>query len=139
MGRVVVDSNVTIAYVTNEDGLGPSLSPLFRHSQLVAPWLWKLEVVNTILVLERRKVLPPEHAIDRLERLQSLTIELLSDPPGRTLADLAAVARPHQLSAYDAVYLDLAVRESLPLATMDRNLQRAAGKVGVELAWPSGS
>jgi predicted nucleic acid-binding protein len=44
-----------------------------------------------------------------------------------------ATARAFQLSAYDAVYLDLARRERLPLATLDDRLRNAAGRAGVEL------
>ena len=50
-----------------------------------------------------------------------------------------AMARLHQLSAYDAAYLELALRQSLPLATLDASLKRAAEAAGVPLYEPSGS
>jgi predicted nucleic acid-binding protein len=41
--------------------------------------------------------------------------------------------RAHQLTSYDAIYLDLAVRRDLPLATLDAALRKAAGNLGVKL------
>jgi predicted nucleic acid-binding protein len=60
-------------------------------------------------------------------------VEIVAEPPVRSLTGLAAVARPHQLTAYDAAYLDLAVSLALPLFTRDQNLRTAAARVGVQL------
>ena len=49
------------------------------------------------------------------------------------LTDLLHLARTHRLSLYDAIYLDLAVREHLALATVDAALATAAGAAGVPL------
>jgi predicted nucleic acid-binding protein len=51
-------------------------------------------------------------------------------------ADVLALARQHALSAYDAAYLELALRLSLPLATLDRRLQAAATAAGVAIYSP---
>ena len=53
-----------------------------------------------------------------------------------TLASLAQTARPHQLSAYDAVYLDIAISLDLPLFTDDHNLRTAADRMGVTVIEP---
>ena len=57
----------------------------------------------------------------------------MGEPPTRDLEKLALLARPHQLTAYDAVYLELATTLGLPLCTMDRNLKQAAKRLGVTL------
>ena len=49
------------------------------------------------------------------------------------MANLVAIGREHQLSAYDAAYLMLAEREGQPLATLDKNLTQAANAAGVPL------
>ena len=43
------------------------------------------------------------------------------------------LARAHRLSVYDAAHLELAQRESLPLATLDTDLQKAVAGEGVAL------
>jgi predicted nucleic acid-binding protein len=65
--------------------------------------------------------------------LDELPVEFIPEPAGRTSASLAQIARPYQLSAYDAVYLDLADRLGLPLFTRDNNLRSAAARAGVPL------
>ena len=57
----------------------------------------------------------------------------------RTLSSLAQTARPHQLTAYDAIYLDFAISLALPLLTDDGNLRIAAERVGVTVIEPASS
>lgn len=68
-----------------------------------------------------------------LELLEDWNVEVIGEPPSKSLVALASTARPHQLSAYDAVYLDLAVSLGLPLFTHDSSLRTAAERIGVEL------
>jgi predicted nucleic acid-binding protein len=103
------------------------------QSELVAPWLWRLEVTNAVLVRERRKVLTESQALRILQLIDELTIELVAEPVARTAAGLAQTARPHQLSSYDAVYLDLAINRGLALYTRDKNLFAAAVRTGVPI------
>ena len=56
----------------------------------------------------------------------------------RAWGDTLALARGHKLSAYDAAYLELAIRRRLPLATLDDPLKAAAAAVGVALYDPAG-
>ncbi len=86
-----------------------------------------------MLVRERRKTLTQAEGSQYLQALESLDIEVVSEPTHRTLTGLAQTARPHQLSAYDAVYLDLSVCLGLALLTDDRNLRSAAERIGVPL------
>ncbi len=64
--------------------------------------------------------------------LQGVDIGSDSATFSRALSDTLQVARRHRLSAYDASYLELAMREGLPLATLDEDLQKAARKAGVK-------
>jgi predicted nucleic acid-binding protein len=133
MSRIVIDASSTLAWLFDEDEGGGRLKSILAASDLVAPWLWRLEVTNVILVRERRKVLTEAQASTLLRLIDELTIELAGEPTTRTAAGLAQIARPHQLSTYDATYLDLAVRLGLPLLTRDNNLRAAAKRVGVVL------
>ena len=134
MARLVIDANITLAWLFDEDSASARIKPVLDRSELVAPWLWLLEVTNAVLVRERRRMLAEAQAFRLLQLLDELTIELMPEPLSRTASGLAQTARPHQLSAYDAVYLDLAIRMGLSLFTRDENLRAAAAHVGVPLA-----
>lgn len=56
-----------------------------------------------------------------------------TEAPFVTVRQALATARPHKVTAYDAVYLDAAGRHQLPLATLDEKLRAAAAKTGVAL------
>ena len=97
----------------------------------LVPALWWYEVRNLLVVCERR---------GRLERSESdLFLSRLADYPILVDAEVdwdaaMRLARRHQLTVYDASYLELAIRSRVQLATLDVALQRAAGKEGVDLA-----
>lgn len=95
----------------------------------VVPSLWFLEVANALLSAERRGRLDPEQTLELVSRLQELPAE--RDPAAVPPSAVLALARTHRLTAYDAAYLELAIRRSLPLATLDQDLQRACGTAGV--------
>ena len=133
MPRIIIDASTTLAWLFDEDAPSARLKPVLDVSELVAPWLWRLEVVNAILVRQRRRALTEAQASRLLHLIDELTIDLIGEPAARTANALAQTARPHQLSAYDAVYLDLAVQLGLPLLTRDNNLRRASERVGVKL------
>jgi predicted nucleic acid-binding protein len=131
--RIVIDSSVTLAWLFDEDKSANRIEPVLAGSDLVAPWLWRLEVVNVILVRERRKLLTAASGTQLLELLEDLDVEIVGEPTSRSLTALAATARPHQLTAYDAVYLELAISQGVPLFTRDNNLRDAASRLGVAL------
>ena len=68
-----------------------------------------------------------------LRDLDAIAVEAVEPPASRTLEQLALFARPHQLTAYDAVYLELALDRSAPLLSLDNNLLDAANRVGVAI------
>ncbi len=103
---------------------------------LLVPAVWPLEVGNTLLVAERRKRIIQEKSIRFLADLDGLPIKVEQELPDRMLKEIFTSAREHQLSTYDASYLDLAMRRGLPLATQDKALRRAAGTCGVEVFTP---
>jgi len=125
----VVDSSVAMAWVLADEATPAAdalLDSLGSGPQALAPALWAWEVVNVLLSIERQKRATPAAVASALARLRALPIEL--DPEGPALAfhttrDLAA---RHRLTAYDAAYLELALRLGLPLATLDHDLRRAA-------------
>lgn len=104
----------------------------------VVPMLWPLEVANALLMGERRKRSTEAEAIRWIGILNRLPIVIDDETNTRAWSDTLALARGHKLSAYDAAYLELAVRRKLPLATLDDRLKAAATAVGVALYDPTG-
>ncbi len=97
----------------------------------LAPQLWHFEVRNSLLMAERRGRLSAGEVKGRLDALRSLPIRTDEEPDLQSALELA---RTHRLSFYDALYLELAKRESAELATLDGALGRAAIAEGVSLS-----
>jgi len=102
----------------------------------LVPSVWTLEVGNTLLVAERRRRIESILVAGFRVRLARMPIVVERDVPGRNLDEILYLARKHQLSTYDAAYLDLAMRKGLPLATQDKALIRAAAECSVALFQP---
>jgi predicted nucleic acid-binding protein len=107
---------------------------VIKGQRAVVPALWHLEMSNGLAVAERRSILTSadvEHALLHLEQLLARAIE--TDNALISIRQCLSTARAFQLSTYDAVYLDLARREKLPLASLDERLRSAAKPAGVPL------
>jgi predicted nucleic acid-binding protein len=92
-----------------------------------------LEVANTLLVAERRQRLSESKSAKFIQLLRTLPIQVIQEPYSHINDDIVTLAREQRLSSYDAAYLDLAKRESVPLATLDASLRRAAQAIQVPL------
>lgn len=93
------------------------------------PVLWWFELRNVLIVNERRRKLSEQETENFLRELSSgmtITIEPIPDE-----TSVMTLARRHRLTVYDAAYLELALRERLPLATLDSELADAARREGV--------
>jgi predicted nucleic acid-binding protein len=105
-----------------------------KGGRAVVPALWHLEMSNGLVVAQRRSILTSadvDQAVIDIEQLVAHAVDIDSGVVSARQA--LTTARAFQLSAYDAVYLDVARRERLPLATLDDKLRVAASRAGVEL------
>jgi predicted nucleic acid-binding protein len=109
-----------------------ALLELDRESARV-PLHWWFEVRNVALQGERRGRLTEDYTLDFFRIIERFSI---NHAPLPDYAAVIALARRHRLSFYDAVYLELALRERLALATLDDELIRAAPVEGVSLVGP---
>lgn len=130
----VLDSSVTMAWFF-QDEAAPStdelLDGLNADARAVVAAHWALEVSNTLLMAERRKRSTVADSSHFLAILDALPIEADQETMTRATTTALALARTHGLTLYDGAYLELAMRRSLPLATLDRELRAAARKTGV--------
>ncbi len=133
MKAPVLDSSVTMAWVLRDEQSAQANATLEQVASIggVAPALWWVEVRNVLVIAERRERLTPEDTEVALQALDALGVHLDHAPDN---ASLFRLARTHGLSAYDALYLELAVRQQRPLATLDHKLCAAAQAEGITLA-----
>ncbi len=99
----------------------------------VVPEIWAFEIANAIFVsYSLRQRINEVDIHEYIQLLESLPIRVVSREVLDNIA-LESLARKHNLSAYDAAYLALAIREKFPLATTDQALKKAALAEGVTL------
>ena len=130
----VLDASVAVGWVVGRQATAYSrrLRLRARREPYHAPALWRLEVVNALRSLERRRAMSADAAtaaIGILDRMQPAIHEATMP-----LADLLRLARTFDLSAYDANYLALALELKMPIACGDGPLKTALAKAGVKLA-----
>jgi predicted nucleic acid-binding protein len=99
----------------------------------LVPSFWPHEVLNALLVGEKRKRISAGLIRTFLDDLETLPIVLREIEANAVFDRIQSFSREHGLTAYDAAYLDLARASGLPLATLDEDLIRACGKAGVGL------
>ena len=92
------------------------------------PQLWHSEIRNALLIAERRGRILRDQTVNRLSYLSTLTIRTDQEPDFDVAMNLA---RTHNLTFYDALYLELAIRRDAQLATLDSALARAAANEGL--------
>jgi predicted nucleic acid-binding protein len=134
--RFVLDASVTLAWCFHEESTHFTeavLDSLVRGSEAVAPVIWPLEVANALLMGERRKRLTTADVSAILQRIVRLRIAVDPIRINDAFGTILFLARKEQLSEYDASYLELALREGLPLATLDDRLRSGARNNGVPL------
>jgi len=131
----VVDCSIAMAWLFNDEATSKTaalLNRLTTETALVPAW-WFIEIANVLAMAERKGRITPSQSDAFIADLGELGIERDDEAPDRAFTYLLALCRRHNLTSYDAIYLDLALRRNLPLATLDEDLRKTARKVGVGL------
>lgn len=127
---IIVDASALVAWVM-PDETGKDLSAaLGADEDLLAPWLLWVELRNILLVSERRGRLPAGMADQIVEAIDGLGLQLDTGSSSAVVMDLA---RRHGLTAYDALYLETALRHGGTLASLDKALLKAAAAEGLQV------
>ena len=100
----------------------------------LAPTIWQYEVVNALILAERRNRISGDEVSTCIDFLSSLPIAFDAGYWSTHVPGVAQIAQRFRLTIYDASYLELAARSEMPLATLDRRLLEAAERLGVPLA-----
>jgi len=133
----VLDNSVTMRWFFG-DGKPQELSyaekvlDAMKVDSALVPVTWGLEVANVIAKAEEKGLVTEARSGTFLEMLGGVDIESDTATFQNAFSSILQLARRYNLSAYDASYLELALRQGIPLATLDEDLQKAAKKVGVK-------
>ena len=135
MSGLVIDASAVLAWCFEDEG-GPESDALIEcvaADGAAVPGLWSLEIANGLVSGERRGRIKVADSAAFIAMIEELPIVADQATGARALHETIGLARAHRLTAYDAAYLELAMRLGLPLATGDRRMRAAAKRVGVDL------
>lgn len=135
--RFVLDNSVVMRWLLNDGGeerlayAAKVLDLLAQENgEALVPGVWSLEVANVLVKAQAKGLVSEARASAFVGLLAEMAITVDSSTAARALGDTLQLARRFKLSSYDAAYLELALREGLPLATLDADLQSAMKQVG---------
>ena len=133
--ELVLDCSIVMAwYFADETSVyADETARQLPEQTAFVPLHWSLEVINTLLVGERRKRSTQTQAARLVKNLLSLPITIDDETNLHVWDTTLSLAREQNLTAYDAAYLELAMRRGLALASLDAKLKLAAAVVGVPL------
>jgi predicted nucleic acid-binding protein len=137
---LVIDASVALAWCFPDEAseYADAVLQALDGRAMVVPALWVIEVTNAVLVAERRKRIRQSEIRRFVELLDGLSVVVDSQAVTESVSNILPLAREYGLSAYDAAYLDVAMRHGAPLASLDRKLQAAGRHAGVEMFGPEG-
>jgi predicted nucleic acid-binding protein len=130
---LIIDGSITMAWCFADEATVETArvqDRLIAEAALV-PAHWFLEVVNVLVMAEKRQRITAADATNFLRLLAALDIQTDHETSARAFGHLPSLCRSHGLTSYDAVYLDLALRRQLPLASLDDELREAAIGLGI--------
>jgi predicted nucleic acid-binding protein len=133
--RLIIDISIALPWnvASQATPLTAQAETYVRQEGAVVPFHFHLEFCNALVVLERRRRLKKAQVDEAIENISLLDLEI-DDLAVRSISQtVLPLARLHELTLYDATYLELALRTGLPLATRDQALAVAAKKSGAAL------
>jgi len=132
---VVVDASVALAWCFPDEAshYADEVLVALEGRRILIPAVWGLEVANAVLVGERQKRLGQIEIQRFTTLLAGLSVTQDTTPANQCIKDVLPLAREYGLSAYDAAYLELAIRQNAFFATLDKKLQNAAQKAGIAI------
>ena len=132
---LILDCSMAMAWCFSDEGTEETtrIQDRMVAETAIVPAHWFLEVVNVLAMAEKKNRISAVDSTRFVQLLATLQIELDDRFPARVFDHVLPLCRSHQLTSYDAAYLDLAVRTQLPLASLDDRLRSAAISLGVQV------
>ena len=138
MSAFVLDNSVAMRWLLQskksvDQNYSESVLRSLVETNALVPNLWHLEAANVLLAADRRHEINPGDVERFIDQLESLPIYVDAMTSQKAFNRTLALAKALRLSSYDAAYLELAIREGLPLASLDKNLRKATRNSGVDI------
>jgi predicted nucleic acid-binding protein len=136
MDALVVDASVamTWCFPDEQSAYAYRILDILERGRAFVPALWWIEIANAVIAGERRRRLSAADIGRFFGLLEGLSFSTDAQMPEHALGRTLELARRYGLTAYDATYVELAMREGLPLATTDLRVREAARAAGVRIA-----
>ncbi len=128
MVAFVLDCSVAISWIMPDESHDDDLLNQIVEKGAIVPSLWSLEVGNVLLVAQRNKRITSEQLHKALYILKELPIVIDTMTSHHAWLETMELAERYDLTLYDASYLELSLRLTLPLVTFDKTLKRAFEK-----------
>jgi len=134
MTDMVIDASLALAWCFKDEltEAATRLLEELRSGAAAVPLLWPIEVANVLAIAERRKRITLAERAQLIALLETLEIDVDGKTSALAFTRILDLAREQRLTAYDAAYLELAMRLGVPLASKDGDLCDAAERVGVK-------
>lgn len=138
MTAFVLDNSVVMRWLlasnkASDQKYAESVLESLASAEAIVPNLWHLEVANVLLSATYRKELEISEVERFTVQLENLPITVDTLTANQVFGHTISLAKAYRLSSYDAAYLELALREGLPLATLDKDLLKAAKRSDIEI------
>jgi predicted nucleic acid-binding protein len=135
LNGIAIDASVTLAWCFPDEASNYADSVLLalENQTVIVPTIWAVEITNALLVGERRKRIRQPEIRRFVDLLKGLSVVEERQKFAETVSNVLPLAREYDLSAYDAAYLDVAIRHEIPLATLDAAMQKACTAAGIEI------
>jgi predicted nucleic acid-binding protein len=135
---LVLDASMTIAWLFNAERSTIVKLVVRRVAAegALAPSIWRLEVANSLRNAVKRRRCTAQYAVQSMHRLAQLRVSIDSETDRHAWDEIWGLSLTHGLTAYDAAYLELAMRAGKPLASCDAALVTAGKRVGLETISP---
>jgi predicted nucleic acid-binding protein len=129
----VIDASVVFAwqFPDEESALSEQIAERMLIEGAFVPIHWKVEIANGFAMAVRRGRMSVDYRSGALARLGDIPIKIDGESANRLWTDTQTLCDKHTLTAYDAAYLELALRLNIPIATLDKALIKAANAEGV--------
>lgn len=129
---LVVDASVSAVWIFDDedDALADEVAEFLKSAAAFVPPLWRYEMRNALLMAAKRGRLALEALQQRLDVVEAMPIVVDGN------SDLSAaleIAEVHELTFYDALYLELAARRACALASLDKAMNKAAKAMGIDI------
>lgn len=123
---IVIDASAALKWVLDEEGSDRAVA-LVETELLIAPDLWLIECANVLAMKARRGFLTDQQAVKALAVIETVSVRIM--PTRGHVATAHAIALKLKASAYDSLYLALALKEHAVMVTADAAFFRAASAV----------